>query len=183
MTEPTRDLVDRTELRRKLKKYEAASLNGEEWLGGRRYALRLALDELDAMPPAECPRGWTRDEVLHEMDTHPGAVCEWQNPWDNDWRPVNRHDVDRWHPEVRRYDVRVVLPSEPVTVWVPLTKLVGRTLPGETEPVICPPVWTIADDKAEWRWLRYASPRWLPFPVGTLNLETGLVEVLAEGDA
>ncbi len=172
MTEPvTRDLVDRTELRRRLEKLTGLG-NTHAW----KNSIRCAIQDLDAMPSVECPRGWTRDEVLHEMDTHPGAVCEWQNPWDNDWRPVNRHDVDRWHPEVRRYDVRVVLPEPPVTVWVPLTKLVGRTLPGETEPVC--------------RYEGYSEGvLWFPTESAarakdiTVFDESGRVEVLAEGDA
>lgn len=143
MTEPvTRDLVDRTELRRRL---------AECGYGKESLSIRMT----DAMPSVECPRGWTRDEVRHELDTHPGAVCE-----------------------VRRYDVRVVLP-EPVTVWVPLTKLVGRTIKGCRWPVAVPPIYDTDGDR--WVWSSTGSIE--RFPDGTLNLETGMVEVLAEGDA
>lgn len=183
MTEPTRDLVDRTELRRQIE----ADANGRDdtpwrngWCSGQHHAIEL----LDAMPAAECPRGWTRDEVLHELDTHPGAECEAQGVLSLNWCPLPRKEIESWHPEVRRYDVRVVLP--PVTVWVPLTKLDGRTLPGEIEPVDRIEWVTSAaahDCRARWRWHPKSNLSWLDFPDGTLNLETGMVEVLAEEDA
>jgi hypothetical protein len=125
-----RDLVDREELRRLFERNTGAGYS-YSWSAANRKNLAF----LDAMPAVECPRGWTRDEVLHELDTHPGAACEWRDPYNGNWYPTPLYRVKEWHPEVRRYDVRVVLPKPPATVWVPLTKLVGRTLPGETEAV------------------------------------------------
>ena len=103
MTEPvTRDLVDRTELRRRLQANQSAY---DTW------SFHNANFLLDAMPSVECPRGWTRDEVLHELDTHPGAVCEVLSPFSGQYERYFPGGIKRWHPEVRRYDVRVVLPE------------------------------------------------------------------------
>ena len=121
--------------------------------------------------------GWTRDEVLAELDADPDAVCEYLNLVWNDWRPMDRNVVKDWQdPDVPRPNVRVVRVA-PEPEWVPLTQLVGRTIHGETEPVTSPPAWTAINGKAEWRWLSIPHGKWLPFPEGTLNLETGQVAV------
>ena len=121
-----RDLVDREELRRQIN----ADANGRDdtpwrsgWCSGQFHAINL----LDAMPAVECPRGWTRDEVLAELDADPDAVCEWLSTFWGDWRTTDRIDALSWHPEVRRYDVRVVRVA-PEPERVPLTQLVGRTI-------------------------------------------------------
>ena len=170
MTEPTRDLVDREELRR-----EFAEAGDHTHTPKWRTAFRHARAVLDSMPSVECPRGWTRDEVLHELDTLPGAVAKALGTRSGAWYELRRSDIADWHPKARFYDVRVVLPEPPVTVWVPLTKLVGRTLPGETEAVM--------------RYEGYSEGvLWFDGMSGgyarDLDIsETGMVEVLAEGDA
>ena len=166
-----RDLVDREELRRQIEAERDSLLTAAQ-----RRPMNVILTALDAMPAVECPRGWTRDEVLAELDADPDAVCEWLHPLTGMRGPYGRYEVSRWHPEVRRYDVRVVRVA-PEPEWVPLTQLVGRTIHGETEPVTSPPAWTAINGKAEWRWLSIPHGKWLPFPEGTLNLETGQVAV------
>ena len=160
-----RDLVDREELRRRLEENFSES-NTHAWVG----AHRSVLSRLDAMPAVEWTRGWTRDEVLAELDADPDAVCEVQNAFDGDWRPVERRIVADWHPEVRRYDVRVVRVA-PEPEWVPLTQLVGRTIDGSVGEVAG---WNISMCGAEW-WTRNGTR--YRFPEGTLNLETGRVAV------
>ena len=63
-------------------------------------------------------------------------------------------------------------------VKVPLTKLVGRTIEGETEPVVHF-VPTTAPDLWEWR-SDLSKFDYFHLPV---DLDTGLVRVYAEGDA
>ena len=166
-----RDLVDREELRVALVA-SLPELDQDEWDRGRRSGIAVSVALLDAMPAVECPRGWTRDEVLAELDADPDAVCEVQNAFDGDWRPVERRIVADWHPEVRRYDVRVVRVA-PEPEWVPLTQLVGRTIVGETEPV---EKWH-PDGYMNTRWRWCDGYHWHDFPEGTLNLETGQVAV------
>jgi len=124
-----------------------------------------------AMPAVECPRGWTRDEVLAELDADPDAVCEQQSVQMAEWFTVPTGAIGSWHPEVRRYDVRVVRVA-PEPEWVPLTQLVGRTIAGCTGVVDRDPS---ALSGEGWRW--YDGREWHPFPEGTLNLETGQVAV------
>ena len=128
-----RDLVDREELRRRL--------------GSLGFVAGIAaLDVLDAMPSVTVPKGWTRDEVLAELAKHPDNVCEGQNIYTGEWVALARELIDQWRPEVSRFDVRVVR-STPDPEWVPLTKLVGRTIHGETAEVagwrlsMCDGVW------------------------------------------
>jgi len=66
---------------------------------------------------------------------------------------------------------------EPRTEKVPLTKLAGRTLVGETERVgrLDPPY-----GAATWRWRPEWSTLWRLL---TVDVETGMVEVLAEEEA
>ena len=95
-----RDLVDREELRRRIKANESAY---DAW------SYRNAMHLLDAMPAVECPRGWTRGEVLAELDADPDAVCEWLPMVRGDWRPMARNIVKDWeNPDVPRPNVRVV---------------------------------------------------------------------------
>jgi hypothetical protein len=103
----TRDLVDREGLRRKLQANRSAY---------ERWSFYNAIHLLDAMPAVECPRGWTRDEVLHDLDTHPGAVAKALGTRSGAWYELRRSDIADWHPKARFYDVRVVLPkpSEPL---------------------------------------------------------------------
>lgn len=159
-----RDLVDREELRRRLEENFSES-NTHAWVG----AHRSVLSHLDAMPAVEWTRGWTRDEVLAELDADPGAACEGRGFLTGQWYAVIRPNISRWHPEVRRYDVRVVRVA-PEPEWVPLTQLVGRTIDGETEPVA---KWHPTETGYEWTpdedWTG-----WSRFPV---NLETGQVAV------
>ena len=165
-----RDLVDREELRRQIN----ADANGRDdtpwrsgWCSGQFHAIEL----LDAMPAVECPRGWTRDEVLAELDADPDAVCEWLSTFWGDWRTTDRIDALSWHPEVRRYDVRVVRVA-PKPEWVPLTQLVGRTIDGCDEVVH-----GYETKQTVLTWWPMFGPRDQPFPEGTLNLETGQVAV------
>lgn len=129
-----RDLVDREELRRRLSGERDSCISN----GPYARTLTWALTELDAMPSVECPRGWTRDEVLAEFDAAEQrgdeAVCEFRDPIDGRWWKLTRHTVGTWHPEVRRYDVRVVV-VERAPEWVPLTQLVGRTPYGQDDVV------------------------------------------------
>jgi len=151
-----RDLVDREKLRRRL--------GAENHVG--------AILLLNAMPAVECPRGWTRDEVLAELDADPDAVCEYLNLVWNDWRPMPRSVLKDWKdPDVPRPNVRVVRVT-PEPEWVPLTQLVGRTIAGERVEVF------------DWRHHVYNGIQWWGvdgrvqhFPDGTLNLVVGLVAV------
>ena len=77
------------------------------------------------------------------------------------------------------FEVRRVPAPEPATEWVPLTKLVGRTIKG------C----DVAVNKADvteygqgWWALHGLIQDRRPFPDGTLNIDTGMVLVLAEGE-
>ena len=84
----------------------------------------------------------------------------------------------RRHPDAL-FEVRRVPAPEPATEWVPLTKLVGRTIKGEELPVqeIVPPSHGL---KSLWRWKdRAGSSVSSVLPV---NPDDGLVEVLAEGE-
>ena len=168
-----RDLVDREELRRRLEENFSES-NTHAWVG----AHRSVLSHLDAMPAVEWTRGWTRDEVLAELDADPDAVCEWLHPLTGMRGPYGRYEVSRWHPEVRRYDVRVVRVA-PEPEWVPLTQLVGRTIDKCDKPVDRTPFYS--NTLREWGW--HDGDTWQPFPEGTLNLETGQVAVRPKGEA
>ena len=159
-----RDLVDREELRRRIKANESAY---DAW------SHRNAMHLLDAMPAVECPRGWTRGEVLAELDADRDAVCEYEDTYTGKWEPYEHIRAHKWHPEVRRYDVRVVRVA-PEPEWVPLTQLVGRTIDG------C----AVAVNKADvteygqgWWALHDLIQDRRDFPAGTLNLETGQVAV------
>lgn len=139
-------LVDADELRRRIDGAIAGKTDGTPWGDGRRYGLRVARRHLDAMPTTTAPKGWTRDEVLAELAKHPDNVCEGQNIYTGEWVALARELIDQWRPEVSRFDVRVVR-STPDPEWVPLTKLVGRTIHGETAEVagwrlsMCDGVW------------------------------------------
>jgi len=69
---------------------------------------------------------------------------------------------------------------EPRTEKVPLTKLAGRTLVGETEPV----EW-IRWARGEWRWgpVRVFAPANNNTLILTVDVDSGMVEVLAEEEA
>jgi len=167
-----RDLVDREELRRRIKANESTY---DAW------SYRNAMHLLDAMPAVECPRGWTRDEVLAELDAAEQrgdeAVVKWLLTGDGKWVEVGRTWVGDWrNPDVPRANVRVEV-VERAPEWVPLTQLVGHTIDGCDEAVTSPPVWTVIEGEAEWRWHTSSRSTWLPFPEGTLNLETGQVAV------
>lgn len=169
-----RDLVDRNELRRQLEA-EARSCHPNSIFG---CVIQRVVNALDAMPVVECPRGWTRDEVLAELDADPDAVCEGRGFLTGQWYAVIRPNISRWHPEVRRYEVRVVrVALEPE--WVPLTQLVGRTIDKCDEAVhdVC----ASNERPGDWQW-RPDRFGWLDFPEGTLNLETGLVAVRPKAD-
>lgn len=154
-----RDLVDREELRRR---YNA---EGYPPLGE-------VQQMLDAMPAVECPRGWTRDEVLAELDADPDAACEWLSTFWGDWRTTDRSAVKDWeNPDVPRPNVRVVRVA-PEPEWVPLTQLVGRTVHKCSGFVDRDPSGLSGEG---WRW--YDGREWHSFPDGTLNLETGRVAV------
>ena len=73
-----RDLVDRTELRRRLVQEREANVEGSQWDYGWRACLAHVVAILNSLDAVECPRGWTRDEVLAELDKHPDAVCEYR---------------------------------------------------------------------------------------------------------
>ncbi len=167
-----RDLVDREELRRRIVAAIGYSGNGE-WLHGYTVGKQATLNLLDAMPAVEQQRGWTRDEVLAELDADPDAAVQTMYSADGSW---GHYAPEKWvrgwrNPEVRRYDVRVVRVA-PAPEWVPLTQLVGRTINGCTGVVDRDPS---ALSGEGWRW--YDGRKWHPFPEGTLNLETGQVAV------
>jgi len=159
-----RDLVDREELRRRL----------EENFSRRRLSAALwgvVLTLLDAMPAVEWTRGWTRDEVLAELDADPDAVCEYRDTFTGNWLPISRSGVKSWgEPDAHRPNVRMVRVA-PEPEWVPLTQLVGRTIDGSVGEVAG---WNISMCGAEW-WTRNGTR--YRFPEGTLNLETGQVAV------
>ena len=71
---------------------------------------------------------------------------------------------------------------EPATEWVPLTKLVGRTIKGETEPVHRTDSPNPSTEFPGWRWRPITTALWQRFPDGTLNIDTAQVLVLAEGE-
>jgi hypothetical protein len=171
-----RDLVDRAELRRILERDRALHPNLIPWTD----AFKVAVFDLNEMPVVECPRGWTRDEVLAELDADPDAVCKVLGALTGRWHIVPRWAIAEWHPEVRRYDVRVVrvVRVAPEPEWVPLTQLVGRTIHGCTGVVDRNP--SSMSGKG-WRW--YDGHEWHRFPDGTLNLETGQVAVRPKGEA
>ena len=170
-----RDLVDREELRRRIN--DRTGVGSDKWMQGFLSGKATSRAILDAMPAVECPRGWTRDEVLAELDADPDAVCEWLHPLTGMRGPYGRYEVSRWHPEVRRYDVRVVRVA-PEPEWVPLTQLAGRTFMGETEPV----AGYLGSHQCAMKWWSAGEPS-RPFPEGTLNLETGQVAVRPKGEA
>jgi hypothetical protein len=169
-----RDLVDREELRRRIKANESAY---DAW------SYRNALYLLDAMPAVECPRGWTRDEVLAELDADPDAACEYRDTFAGNWHGEIRGWVAGWiNPEVPRLNVRVRV-TEQAPEKVPLTQLVGRTIHGEKNPVTS--FWRLADEETEPpRQMLWSSTPLEPvsarFPDGTLDLDTGRVRVYAE---
>ena len=167
-------LVDANELRRRIDGASAGNTDGTPWGVGRRYGLRIARGHLDAMPPVTAPKGWTRDEVLAELAKHPDNVCEAQSVMTGEWYDIPRGALEHWHPEVPRFDVRVVR-STPDPEWVPLTKLVGRTIHGCCGVVDLAPS---ALGGIGWRW--YDGERWHPFPDGTLNLDDATVAVRPE---
>ena len=169
-------LVDANELRRRIE----ADARGRDdtpwrmgWLSGQRHAIAL----LDAMPSVAAPKGWTRDEVLAELAKHPDNVCEALNPIHNEWEALTSFWIEQWHPEVRRFDVRVVR-STPDPEWVPLTKLVGRTIDGCDKPCDGHPTYDDVFDNWMWR----NGPSWMIIPRNKLNLDTAQVLVLAEGE-
>jgi len=167
-------LVDADELRRRIDGAIAGKTDGTPWGDGRRYGLRIARKFLDAMPSTTAPKGWTRDEVLAELAKHPDNVCEVLSPYSRRWVPMPSRVVEQWHPEVRRFDVRVVR-STPDPEWVPLTKLVGRTIHGCCGVVDRDPS---ALGGIGWRW--YDGECWHAFPDGTLNLDDATVAVRPE---
>ena len=80
------------------------------------------------------------------------------------------------------FEVRRVPAPEPATEWVPLTKLVGRTIKGETEPVHRTDSPNPSTEFPGWRWRPISAVLWQRFPDGTLNIDTAQVLVLAEGE-
>ena len=166
-------LVDADELRRRIEAVRFDEVT--PWRRGYRCAQGVTLKVLDAMPSVAAPKGWTRDEVLAELAKHPDNVCEALNPIHNEWEALTSFWIEQWHPEVRRFDVRVVR-STPDPEWVPLTKLVGRTIHGCDVPVERQPLYCVTPERWEWT----DGCRWLPFPDGTLNLDDATVAVRPE---
>lgn len=177
MSEPAEvRLVDANELRRRIDGASAGNTDGTPWGVGRRYGLRIARGHLDAMPPVTAPKGWTRDEVLAELAKHPDNVCERLDAFNGQWLPMSKVSVERWrNPEVRRLNVRVVR-STPDPEWVPLTKLVGRTIHGCDERVGA--VGAAVALAGGWRWRSIGG--WHDFPDGTLNPDDATVAVRPE---
>ena len=163
--------VDADELRRRIEAVRFDEVT--PWRRGYRCAQGVTLKVLDAMPSVAAPKGWTRDEVLAELAKHPDNVCEALNPIHNEWEALTSFWIEQWHPEVRRFDVRVVR-STPDPEWVPLTKLVGRTIHGCDKPVK-PGPWGANEG-----WLWFDGTLWHPFPDGTLNLDDATVAVRPE---
>jgi len=164
-----RDLVDREELRRLFERNTGAGYS-YSWSAANRKNLAF----LDAMPAVECPRGWTREEVLAELDADPDAVCEYHDTFTGEWMPIHRHAVRSWSkPHSPRTNVRVVRVA-PEPEWVPLTQLVGRTIDGCSGAVNR---FHVDRYHAKWWALHDLEFQDRPFPEGTLNLETGQVAV------
>jgi hypothetical protein len=134
----------------------------------RRYRL-LPPPNLVAAPPkmdgggflgagADVPEGWEwRVCLVNRMTKESGA-------WYVDNRPAPEHLVQCRPP---------VKPATRVVVEVPLTKLVGRTIEGETEKV----AGYASDHPLSWR---SDAWKWVAFPAGTLDLDAGMVRVYAE---
>jgi hypothetical protein len=159
-----RDLVDREELRRRIKANESAY---DAW------SYRNAMHLLDAMPSVEQPVGMTRDDVLAALDAAADrgdeAVVEYLDTSIGKWYGTNLYN---WiNPEVPRLNVRVRV-TEQAPEKVPLTQLVGRTIAGEDDVVTYEPT----HHTGRW-WWQGAGGSWRVFPEGTLNLETGQVAV------
>ena len=172
-------LVDADKLRRRIVKEREANVEAGQWDYGWRACLAHVAAILNSVPSSTAPKGWTRDEVLDELAKHPDNVCEVLCPYMGNWFLMPRSTIESWHPEVRRFDVRVVR-STPDPEWVPLTKLVGRTIHGETEPVgwFVP---TAVPSPPHWEWRPDdAIHRYRPFPDGTLNLDDATVAVRPE---
>jgi len=120
------------------------------------------------------PKGWTRDEVLAELAKHPDNVCEHLDYYTGKWTPSVA--VTGWgNPDVPRTNVRVVR-STPDPEWVPLTKLVGRTIHGCDCAVAVPPIY----DTDGGRWVWSCNGAIHRFPDGTLNLDDATVAVRPE---
>jgi len=93
------------------------------------------------------------------------------------WEHTDSWNVGVWEDDAI-IEARPPAPApEPRTEKVPLTKLAGRTLVGETERVgrLDPPY-----GAATWRWRPEWSTLWRLL---TVDIETGMVEVLAEEEA
>lgn len=163
--------VDADELRRRIEAVRFDEVT--PWRRGYRCAQGVTLKALDRMPSTTAPKGWTRDEVLAELAKHPDNVCEALNPIHNEWEALTSFWIEQWHPEVRRFDVRVVR-STPDPEWVPLTKLVGRTIHGCDDEVVGA---SIGGQEPKWSDGRLS---WHPFPNGTLNLDDATVAVRPE---
>jgi len=159
-----------------------AGAGREEGLGGDPMSEEMRLVDADELRrrleeefAQNAPKGWTRDEVLAELAKHPDNVCEHLDYYTGKWTPSVA--VTGWgNPDVPRTNVRVVR-STPDPEWVPLTKLVGRTIHGCDWPVgdWHPP----SAHGLAWRWY-VGGGEWRAFPDGTLNLDTGMVAVRPE---
>jgi hypothetical protein len=110
-----------------------------------------------------------------------GAGKDVPKGWE--WRYAQGGGWFRWTGRTQRPSSDTFVqcrPPQPVVrpvVEVPLTRLVGRVIEGETEPVFCPPAWA-----GKWKW-RGADSRSHVFPDGTLDLDTGLVRVYKDGES
>jgi len=148
-------LIDADELREKL------------YADKRGYSIHL----LDAAPTVDVPQPLTRDGVLAEVArieaAGDAAVVEVMWTTDGEWGAMCVDWIDRWpNPDVPRWNVRVRA-VEVETEDVPLTQLVGRTIKGETLPIVA----VLQGENG----VRCANvtETYRPFPDGTLDLAIG----------
>jgi len=150
---------------------------GGVFVGERRVATVVGQATIDltreALAAASEPVGMTVPEMIEWLDG--GGELEGFSPYDGKWcGPITSSRPNyftAWpNPEVRRpqYRRRVVVEVAPDKV--PLTRLIGRTLIGETEAVV--EIHCSVDDGYRW-WGGLPRSEWLHLPID----DAGLVAV------
>lgn len=143
------------------------------------HAVSSALDLIDALPDPPTPDPDAPPVYVLEPG-HYGPVLgkDVRDGWegrpspDATWGAAE--DCRRVYPRAW-FEVRRVPAPEPATEWVPLTKLVGRTIKGETKAVA---VAVASSAGGKWVWCNGIDGLFAPFP----TRDDGMVEVLAEGE-
>lgn len=123
-----RPMVDATELAERVQRHAFYGTPGERngFAACRRMVLSLIASMVTAVP--ETPEPWTRDTMLAALDAHPGSYFEWLNPYNGRWDFVGGLlTIADHHPDVIRYDVRLVIPEPERLPWWTIR---GRTMPG-----------------------------------------------------